>query len=183
MTLTSSQAQASLDDIERIVRRVKQSSIYRNASLLLMLWGAIVMVGYVGCEVAPRYAATVWLICQAGGLLVTIALSARFARDEEYRVDARIVGAVLLFFGFGLLWSQVFGHFSPRGLNAFWATLFMFGYAVAGIWLGRAFVILGLTVTALTVVGYLWVGPWFNLYMAVVDGGGLVLCGLWMRRA
>jgi hypothetical protein len=183
MTLTSSQAQASLDDIERIVRRVKQSAIYRNASLLLMLWGAIVMVGYVGCEVAPRYAATVWLICQAGGLLVTIALSARFARDEEYRVDARIVGAVLLFFGFGLLWSQVFGHFSPRGLNAFWATLFMFGYAVAGIWLGRAFVILGLTVTALTVVGYLWVGPWFNLYMAVVDGGGLVLCGLWMRRA
>jgi hypothetical protein len=59
----------------------------------------------------------------------------------------------------------------------------MFGYALAGIWFGRAFIILGLMVTALTVVGYLWVGPWFNLYMAVVDGGGLMLCGLWMRRA
>jgi hypothetical protein len=39
----------------------------------------------------------------------------------------------------------------------------MFGYALAGIWFGRAFIILGLMVTALTVVGYLWVGPWFNL--------------------
>src|SRR5262245_17579714 len=183
MTLTSSQAQATLDDIEQIVRRVKQSAIYRNASVLLILWGTIVAAGYVGCEVAPRYAATVWLICHAGGLLGTIALVARPARDREHGIDIRIVGAVLLFFGFGLLWSQVFGQFGPRGLNAFWATLFMFGYALAGIWFGRAFIILGLTVTALTVVGDLWVGPWFNLYMAVVDGGGLVLCGLWMRRA
>jgi hypothetical protein len=183
MTLTSSQAQASLDDIEQIVRRVKQSALYRNASVLLILWGAIVAVGYVGCEVAPRYAATVWLICQASGLLGTIVLSARFAREGESGIDVRIVSAVLLFFGFGLLWSQVFGQFGPRGLNAFWATLFMFGYALAGIWFGRAFIILGLTVTTLTVVGYLWVGPWFNLYMAIVDGGGLVLCGLWMRRA
>jgi hypothetical protein len=59
----------------------------------------------------------------------------------------------------------------------------MFGYAVAGIRFGRAFIFLGLTVTALTVVGYLSVGSWFNIYMAVVDGGGLILCGLWMRRA
>src|SRR5262245_47246712 len=164
MTLTSSQAQASLNDIEQIVRRVKQSAIYRNASVLLILWGAIVAVGYIGCEVAPRYAATVWLICQAGGLLGTIALVG-FARDGEHGIDVRIVGAILLFFGFGLLWSQVFGQFGPRGLNAFWATLFMFGYVLAGIWFGRAFIILGLTVTALTVVGYLWVGPWFNYYM------------------
>src|SRR5262245_19722653 len=112
MTVTSSQARASLDDIEHIVRRVKQSSIYRNASVLLILWGAIVAVGYVGCELAPRYAATLWLVCHAGGLLGMIALVARFARDGEHGIDVRIVGAVLLFFGFGLLWSQVFGQFA-----------------------------------------------------------------------
>jgi hypothetical protein len=183
MSLSASQAQASLDDIERIVLRVKQSAIYRNASVLLILWGAIVAFGYVACDLAPGSSAVVWLICQSVGLLATIGLSARFARGEEYRVDARIVCAVLLFFGFGMLWSQVFGQFGPRGLSAFWATLFMFGYAVAGIWLGRAFMILGLSVTALTLVGYLGVGQGFKLYMAVVDGGGLMLCGLWMRRA
>ena len=72
MTLTSSQAQASLDDIEQIVRRVKQSALYRNASVLLILWGAIVTVGYVGCEVVPRYAATVWLICRRSGFLLRL---------------------------------------------------------------------------------------------------------------
>ena len=59
----------------------------------------------------------------------------------------------------------------------------MFGYAVAGLWLGRAFVVIGLLITALTVVGYLWSGAWFDLYLALVAGGGLALCGLWMRWA
>jgi hypothetical protein len=183
MTVSSAQARASLDDIERTVQRVKQSAIYRNASALLILWGAIVAVSYVVCNFIPQSAAMVWVISQTAGVVATVVLGARFARDQEHRVDFRIGVVLLLFFGFGLLWSQVFGQFSPRGLNAFWATLFMFGYAVAGIWFGRAFVLLGLAITALTVVGYLWVGAWFNLYMALVDGGGLMLCGLWMRRA
>ena len=82
-----------------------------------------------------------------------------------------------------LLWSVVLGKFGPREMNAFWATLFMFGYAMAGLWFGRAFIALGLGITALTMAGYFWAGPLFEPYMAVVDGGGLVLCGLLMRRA
>jgi hypothetical protein len=31
-------------------------------------------------------------------------------------------------------------------------------------------------------VGYFFLGPWFEPWMAVVNGGGLVLGGLWMRR-
>jgi hypothetical protein len=35
---------------------------------------------------------------------------------------------------------------------------------------------------ALTLIGYFFVGAWSDLWMMVVNGGGLVLGRLWMRR-
>jgi len=39
------------------------------------------------------------------------------------------------------------------------------------------------SLTGLILAGYFWSGEWFNLWLAIVNGGGFVLCGLWMRRA
>jgi hypothetical protein len=39
------------------------------------------------------------------------------------------------------------------------------------------------TLSAVIVAGYLWSGEWFTLWLAVFNGGGLILCGLLMRRA
>jgi hypothetical protein len=65
----------------------------------------------------------------------------------------------------------------------FWPTYFMMVYTIAGLWVGWAFVAIGLGITALTLIGYFFVGGWFDLWMAVINGGGLVLGGLWMRRS
>ena len=41
---------------------------------------------------------------------------------------------------------------------------------------------IGLGITVLTLIGYFFVGGFaFLLWMAVVNGGGLILGGLWMR--
>jgi hypothetical protein len=62
---------------------------------------------------------------------------------------------------------------------AFWPTLFLFGYALAGLWFGAAFSAIGLGLTALILAGYVWSGAAFSLRLAVVCGGGFILCGLW----
>jgi hypothetical protein len=64
----------------------------------------------------------------------------------------------------------------------FWSTYFMMVYVIVGLWIGPAFVAIGLSITALALAGYVFAGQWFNLWMAAVHGGGLVLGGLWMRR-
>ena len=48
---------------------------------------------------------------------------------------------------------------------------------LAGLRLGRFFIYLGITVTALTVAGYLWSDDRYPLWLAAVVGGGL-----WLRR-
>ena len=78
--------------------------------------------------------------------------------------------------------GQVLGDFGPRELGAFWPIYFMLFYMLAGLWFGRAFVGIGLAVTVPTLIGYFYVlGGSFLLWMAVVNGCGLVLGGLWMR--
>ena len=59
----------------------------------------------------------------------------------------------------------------------------MLPYVMAGLWFGWVFVAIGSAVIALTLIGYFFAGDWFNLWMAFVNGGGILLGGLWMRRS
>jgi hypothetical protein len=59
----------------------------------------------------------------------------------------------------------------------------MLFYTIAGLWVGYAFVAIGGAITVLTLIGYFFIGTAFDLWMAFVNGGGLILGGLWMRRS
>jgi hypothetical protein len=183
MNIGPTEAAAALLDIESITRKVKQSCWYQLSSTMMMLWGFLVALGFAASQFAPAYWQLVWLTVDGIGIVATLALKAYDGRTRGQRFDPRVAIAIVLFLGFGLLWTRLWGRFGIREANAFWPTLFMFGYAVAGLWLGRAFVVIGLAITVLVVAGYLWIGSWFDLYLALVAGGGLILCGLWMRWA
>ncbi len=55
-------------------------------------------------------------------------------------------------------------------------------FSAAGVWFGRAFLVIVATIVALTLIGFFTIGEAFPLWMAFVNGGGLILGGLWMRR-
>jgi len=96
--------------------------------------------------------------------------------------DLRMFAAFLLFIAFGLFCVWL-GHFTPRQLGTFWPIYFMLFYTIVGLWVGQAFVAIGLSIIALTLIGYFFIGGAFDLWMAFVNGGGLMLGGLWMRRS
>lgn len=181
MRIDAKSAEASLADIDVIVARLKQSSFYRGASTLLIIWGALIAAGYIANSFIPRQGGVIWIIVDGAGLIATVATGWYYRRTGT-AFDWRIVIAIFLFFALGLMCCRM-GHFGPREMAAFWPILFMFGYALAGLWLGHVFTLLGIVIGALTFVGYLSIERWFELYLALVDGGGLILAGLWMRRA
>ncbi len=94
-----------------------------------------------------------------------------------------LIGAAAVLRASVFLCTIVLGHFTPRQLGTFWPIYFMLLYIIAGLWFGYAFVAIGLGISALTLIGYFFVGDWFELWMAFVNGGGLMLGGLWMRRS
>jgi hypothetical protein len=183
MTISSHEAGAMLADVDAIVAKVKRSRLYRRTGAVTILWGAAILLGHLAQTAAPSWAFWVWRLEDPLGVAGTLLLLLRGRTSVGMRVPLRMLGAFALFFAFGFAWSELIGHFGPRELAVFWPTLFLFGYALAGLWFGAAFAALGLGVSALTLAGYFWAGPWLDLWLAVVDGGGFILCGLWMRRS
>jgi hypothetical protein len=181
--IDSQQASEALAEINEMTRRVRQSRIYNLASLMLIMWGALVFAGYVATWLLPRSGGIVWIVIYAVGIAGSFVIS-RYdhARQGVRTFDLRMFAAFVLFVAFGIFCSWL-GHFTPRQLGTFWPIYFMLAYTIAGLWTGYAFVAIGLGITALTLIGYFFAGEWFELWMAVVNGGGLMLGGLWMRRS
>jgi hypothetical protein len=176
------EAASALSDIDAIVRRVRQSRIYDLASLMLIMWGTLTFTGYLVTYLSPRSAGYGWAAVYIVGIAGTIAISTSNRLRTGIRTfDFRMFVAFVLFVAFGMFCGWL-GHFTPRQLGTFWPIYFMLVYTIAGLWIGQAFVAIGLGIIALTLVGYFLIGE-FDLWMAFVNGGGLVLGGLWMRRS
>ena len=97
--------------------------------------------------------------------------------------DWRIIWAMVALMVFGAGWSYVLGPVIPRHLiYAFQPSLVMLGMILAGLWVGRFFVTLGLAGLALILIGETQSEPWLRVWMAVAQSGTLVLGGVWLHR-
>jgi len=177
------QAAQTLSDIDDIVRRVRQSRTYDVASRMIILWGVLVLAGNLANYPWPRQAAYIWIGVNVVGTVGSLAIAFSFARRKSgQRIGGRILLAFVLIFSFGILCSCVLGHFGPREMATFWPIYSMLFYCIAGLWFGYAFLALGLGISALVLIGYFFItGDGFLLWMAAVNGGGLIVSGLWMR--
>jgi hypothetical protein len=181
-SIDAKDAAAALSDIDDIAQRVRQSQFYQLSSLLTVWWGVLVFAANIATFLWPRWAGFFWPVMYVLGVGGSVAISALSrSRTGVRTVDVRILLAYLSFFAFGFFTCWL-GHFAQRQVGTFWPIYFMLFYILAGLWVGYAFVAIGVSITALTLVGYFFVGAWFEPWMALVNGGGLILGGLWMRR-
>ncbi|WP_063687211.1 hypothetical protein [Bradyrhizobium stylosanthis] len=182
--IDSKEASAALADIDDIVQRVKQSQLYELASLAAVWWGVLVFAANLVTWLWPLCAVYAWVATDVVGVGGMVALRVLNPPRHPHGAafDVRLLLVFVLFFAFGYLCTNVIGHFGPRQLGTFWPLYFMLFYTMAGLWFGHAFVAIGLGIAALTLIGFFTIGEAFPLWMAFVNGGGLILGGLWMRR-
>lgn len=184
MTIDPNDARASLNDIAAVERLTYQAITYDHSSFQFMLWGALVVFGYAWTFLDPARATSGWIAVAVVGVSGSFALRRlrRSPSSRDSKLGERLGYGQLAVIGFGLVLVWLLAPLSDRQLQAFWPTLVMFCHVLAGIWLGRFILLSGLTVTVLIVIGYVWAGPWYPLWLAVAVGGGLIASGLWLRR-
>ncbi len=182
MTIDLRDAQNSLQDIAQVERRTREALYYAGSSSLLILWGVCWAAGHAITYVSPRHANAAWYAIDVLGIAASVLIGCLRSRARPRSWDWRIVGAFIVVMAFGLFAQWLLGHGQYREVCVFWAVLVMAGYIVAGLWIGRFFILCGSLVILLSLAGYVWSGPWFNLWMAGVGGGSLVLGGFWLRH-
>ena len=185
MTIDPNEAAASLQDIATIERRTHEAIFYAGSSTIFVMWGILVASGYGLMELYPRSAVIIWpadtaLGCAATALIVAMR---RRACPQE-RSDWRLIWALALLAAFGAAWSYLLGPVvPPRLMYSFQPTLYLLGIILAGLWVGRFFVVLGLVGIALIAIGHLQSEPWLRWWMAAVQSGTLILGGVWLGRS
>jgi hypothetical protein len=194
MNISKQEATAALGEIEDAITQTKRAIGRGGSSATMILWGIIWMVGYSCSQFAPRRAQVVWLCLVFIGAVSSWALGGRSRRLRSPN-GSRIGRGWLVLFAYAFFWFLLLHLDSPPGRpvlhlkdssgrqsGAFFATVAMCGYVVAGLWLGRFFIWLGAAVTLLTVAGYFLLPDWFFLWMAITGGGSLIVAGLYIRR-
>ena len=153
----------------------------------MILWGVVNLARDVLITLAPAWFGPRWFSIDAIGIIGTLALLRWVVGSPGRALSAcQNAGGVLSL----LSPSAGSGRISLAGSVRAAKQIGVLGRrcscsagALAGLWFGAAFSAIGLGLTALILVAYVWSGAAFPLWLAAVSGGGFVLCGLWMRRA
>jgi hypothetical protein len=182
MSINPRDAAQSLSDIERTQQRTREALYYGGASTILLMWGGLCVLGYVVQTAMPYLAERGWIAITVIGTAATLGIGYWRSRGRSQRRDPRMYQALLVLTVFGFLFTFVLWPVGARQISAFWPMLYMLGFVLAGLWAGRFFILCGLSVTLLIIIGYVWSGPWFPLWLAVANGGGLIAGGLWLRQ-
>ena len=184
MTMEPKEAAASLRHIATVEQRTREAVFYGGSSTIFIMWGLLVACGYALAELYPKSASTAWLVVLAAGCAATaLIIGVRTRACPHEARDWRIVWAMIALTVYGATWSSLLGPTVPRSLlYGFQPSLFLLGLILAGLWLGRVFIVLGLAGIALMLVGYLQPEPWFRVWMAVGQSGTLILGGIWLHR-
>lgn len=178
--ISPSQVSELLRDIEATERRALETISYREAAPYLFVWGLVWLGGFGGSHFVPAAGGTIWLSALAAGVLASVLIGWNQAKTEEPGLSRRIWLSIAIVWMFGLLASSILSM-APRQIGMFWVLLIMSIYMAMGLWVGRRFTVLGAAITVLACVAYFAAPAAFNLWMAALGGGGLLLGGAWLR--
>lgn len=181
MQISPEEAQESLADIDRVISQTRRAIAGSGSDLVLIIWGIIWMLGYGVSQFRPQWSGLIWMILVWPGAAASWLVASRKSVIKSPQ-GQRIGFFWLALFAFAGIWLFILAPFNTSRLGAFFATVPMFGYVVAGLWLGRFWIILGASVTALTLLGLAVAGDYFNLWMAAAGGGSLLVSGIYIRR-
>jgi hypothetical protein len=175
-SITPDDAARSLGEIEEIGGRSSRAYRYQAYSRYLILWGAVWIAGQGASLAWPGEATYVWWALVAAAAALTCVLPRR-PRPANWRVPA----LVLIALGFVAALHLVLGRAHPD-LDAAVPSLVVAAiYIGMGLWLGLRFTVAGLALAAFVLAGELLLGADSRTWMGFVDGGTLVLAGLWLR--
>jgi hypothetical protein len=182
MPISPNEASDALRDITQTERRSVSALGYRMVYPHLILWGVIWVVGY-SANAAHLGWDPLWLVLSSLGSAGSFFIGWYMSRGRAKTFDWRYPASFVAFFLFvGALFAILKPHDEAQ-YAAFFPILVALYYALIGIWTrGLRMLFLAVALFVLTLGGFFWLRDIFDIWMAVVGGGGLILGGFWLRR-
>jgi hypothetical protein len=181
MTISRRDAEEALNLVAATERRSAELRGYQGAAPHVILWGGLWAFGYMAGYFLPRAAGWVWLAIVIGGTACDILIASKFSRENGPAL--RFFGLLAVFFAFIIGTIIVMAPQNPNQIAAFIPMVVACAYVMIGLFGAPRLLVTGIGVYVLTLAGYFLLPQIFQLWMAAVGGGGLIIGGLWLRTA
>lgn len=190
MNLSEQDAKELLASISDTTAKTRRAVVRAYASPVLMLWGTVWTLCYLGSHFFSRSSQEIWIAGSSAGVAGIIYLLVRESRRGptirnafDKSLDLRVILFWLLISAFAFGWIAVLRPDDGIRLNAFLCMVGTFGCIVMGLWFCIwTMVVMGIAVTLTTLVGCFAIHPMhYALWMAVTAGGSLLGTGLYMH--
>ncbi len=186
-TITPEEARQALELVEETTRQLRRSLAHGGMPYFLLIWGIVWTLGFgathfLGAE--SPYTGLVWAVLDVLGVAASFAVGTSLGRKIRSSQGRRLGLYWLAWLFYGSLLIYFARPQSGDQLSLLIALLAMMGYVTSGLLYSSRFLTgLGLIVTGLIVAGYLALPALFNLWMALLGGGSLIVAGLYILRA
>jgi hypothetical protein len=182
MTLSSEQAAQALLDLETAGRLSGRLYRYQRSAPMLIVWGVIWLIGFGLSDFFPARINLIWLVLDVVGISACIYLDRASPASDCKDASWRWLASIFSILAFYILVQLVLQPVTESQAAVLMALLVALFYVLGGLWIGARLALAGVVLAALTLIGFFMLSAHFNLWMAVVGGGALILAGLWLRR-
>lgn len=182
------QAQDDLESVRQTMAKIKKALDASYAGPMLILWGSLAIAAYTACHFYMERGFAIFMgMNLLGGIGSTVIIrscrtNAPLKSSYAKSLDRKIYWLWFFLFIYVGIWLTLLSPFDGTQMNAVILTAVMFAYAVMGLFYESRFMtVLGIAITAATLVAFFAFRPWYYLLMAVCAGGGILFTGLYIR--
>lgn len=183
MKVSRDEAQMALSTIDKVMSQTRRD-LGRGAFPYYMLsWGAAWFLGYILSYFLPvHYLPWIWPSVTLPALLLSIVVAIRKAEPVTSPMRRRINRVWLAIFAYGGLVLWIAKPTTGEQFSTLIVTSIMLAYVVVGLLMQSIAFWVGLFITAMSLIGYHFLQPYYSLWMAFLGGGTLMASGAYILR-
>jgi hypothetical protein len=186
MNVSTTEAEEALDAIQAMMQKTRRSFSSSGAYMFLIVWGVIWLLGFLGSQFLSLHIAVyTWMVLDILGGILSAIIGIRMNRGVRSPSSSssgkRIAIFWMLLFLYCVASIAVSWPADGKQLAMFIILFTMVGWLAMGLLLSFTSIWPAVTITALALVGYFLLPGIFNLWMAILGGGGMIVLGLYIR--
>ena len=186
MNISPAEAEETLAAIQRVTQRTRHSIASSGTYITLIVTGIVWLVGFVCTQfLSGDVIGYIWTGLSIFGCILGTVWGFRIGkrvRSPATAATAKRVGLYWLFLVFFCIVTiAVAWPLDGKQVTMLIVLFAMIGHLAMGLLLSFAAVWWPLPITALVLISYFLLPGIFNLWMAVLGGGGMIALGLYIR--
>jgi hypothetical protein len=177
-------ASQSLAVIHQARNETRKALARAGTGYFFIIWGIVWLFGFLGSQILPGpLSGYLWLALDTFGVVGSIIAGIRYSQRVRSSGAWRVIVFWLLLTVQGGILMWITWPLDSQQYLMFVTILIAMGYGLLGIWINLPLAIIGVSISALAVMGWLLIPAYLGYWLALVGGGGLIGAGLYVLKA